>query len=43
MEPPANPVRFTKLAELMLERELLNEKIAILEANGPLARKRSRR
>jgi transposase len=32
-----------KLGELMLERELLNEKIAILEANRPLARRRSRR
>jgi len=27
----------------MLERELLNEKIAILEAGRPLARRRSRR
>ena len=33
----------TKLGELMLERELLNEKIAILEAGRPLARRRSRR
>jgi transposase-like protein len=32
-----------KLGELMLERELLNEKIARLEASGPLARGRSRR
>jgi transposase len=32
-----------RLGELMLERELLNEKIAILEANRPLARRRSRR
>ena len=32
-----------KLGELMLERELLNEKIAILEAGRPLARRRSRR
>src|SRR5919199_1592927 len=31
-----------KLGELMLERELLNEKIAILEAGRPLARRRSR-
>jgi transposase-like protein len=32
-----------KLGELMLERELLAEKIARLEAGGPLARRRSRR
>ena len=32
-----------KLVELMRERELLNEKIAILEAARPLARRRSRR
>src|SRR5919198_6455009 len=32
-----------KLGELMLERELLTEKIARLEAGGPLARRRSRR
>jgi transposase len=32
-----------KLGELMLERELLNEKIAILEAGRPLARRRPRR
>jgi transposase-like protein len=31
-----------KLGELMLERELLAEKIAVLEAKGPLARGRSR-
>ena len=33
----------TKLGEMMLERELLAEKIARLEAGGPLARRRSRR
>jgi transposase len=32
-----------KLGELMLERELLAEKIARLQAGGPLARRRSRR
>ena len=32
-----------KLGELMLERELLAEKIARLEAGAPLARRRSRR
>ena len=32
-----------KLGELMLERELLAEKIARLEAGDPLARRRSRR
>ena len=32
-----------KLGELMLERELLTEKIARLEAGAPLARRRSRR
>ena len=32
-----------KLGELMLERELLTEKIARLEAGDPLARRRSRR
>jgi transposase-like protein len=32
-----------KLGELMLERELLAEKIARLEAGRPLARRRSRR
>ena len=32
-----------KLGELMLERELLAEKIARLEAGHPLARRRSRR
>jgi transposase len=32
-----------KLGELMLERELLAEKIARLEAGRPLARQRSRR
>ena len=31
-----------KLGEVMLERELLAEKIALLEANRPLARRRSR-
>jgi transposase len=31
-----------KLGELMLERELLAEKIAVLEAKGPLARQRPR-
>lgn len=31
-----------KLGELMLERELLAEKIAVLEADRPLARRRSR-
>jgi transposase len=31
-----------KLGEIMLERELLAEKIAILEAKGPLAQRRSR-
>jgi transposase len=31
-----------KLGELMLARELLAEKIAVLEAKGPLARQRSR-
>jgi transposase len=33
----------TKLGEMMLERELLAEKIARLEAGRPLARRRSRR
>jgi transposase len=32
----------TKLGEVMLERELLAEKIAVLEGKGPLARRRSR-
>jgi len=32
-----------KLGEMLLERELLEAKIAALEANRPLARKRSRR
>src|SRR5918912_1526312 len=32
-----------KLGELMLEREMLTEKIARLEAGAPLARRRSRR
>ena len=32
-----------KLGELLLERELLEAKIAALEANRPLARRRSRR
>jgi transposase-like protein len=32
-----------RLGELMLERELLAEKIAALEAKGPLGRGRSRR
>ena len=32
-----------KLGEMMLERELLTEKIARLEAGAPLARRRSRR
>ena len=32
-----------KLGELMLEHELLAEKIARLEAGGPLARRRSKR
>jgi transposase-like protein len=32
-----------KLGEMMLERELLSEKIARLEAGDPLARRRSRR
>src|SRR5918911_1902293 len=32
-----------KLGELMLERELLTQKIARLEAGDPLARRRSRR
>jgi len=31
-----------KLGELVLERELLAEKIAVLEADRPLARRRSR-
>jgi transposase-like protein len=31
-----------RLGERMLERELLAEKIAVLEAKGPLARQRSR-
>src|SRR3954469_11581991 len=33
----------TKLGEMLLERELLEAKIAALEANRPLARRRSRR
>src|SRR5437764_12451782 len=33
----------TKLGEMLLERELLDAKIAALEANRPLARRRSRR
>ena len=32
----------TKLGEMLLERELLEAKIAALEANRPLARRRSR-
>jgi transposase len=32
-----------KLGEALIERDLLNEKIAILEANRPLARRRLRR
>ena len=32
-----------KVGELVLERELLTEKIALLEAGRPLARRRSRR
>ena len=32
-----------KLGEMLLERELLEAKIAALEANRPLARRRSRR
>ncbi len=32
-----------KLGEMLLERELLDAKIAALEENRPLARKRSRR
>ena len=32
-----------KLGEMLLERELLDAKIAALEANRPLARRRSRR
>ena len=32
-----------KLGEMLLERELLNAKIAALEAKRPLARRRSRR
>jgi transposase len=31
-----------KLGEVVLERELLAEKIAVLEAGRPLARRRSR-
>ncbi len=31
-----------KLGEMLLERELLEAKIAALEANRPLARRRSR-
>src|SRR3954451_20001689 len=33
----------TKLGEMLLERQLLEAKIAALEANRPLARRRSRR
>ena len=33
----------TKLGEMLLGRELLEAKIAALEANRPLARRRSRR
>jgi transposase len=32
-----------RLGEMLLERELLEQKIAVLEGNGPLARRRSRR
>jgi transposase len=32
-----------KLGTALIERDLLNEKIAILEANGPLARRRRKR
>jgi hypothetical protein len=50
----ANPVRRwprplqserlkVKLGAALIERDLLNEKIAILEANRPLARRRPRR
>jgi transposase len=32
-----------RLGEMLLERELLEQKIALLEGSGPLARRRSRR
>ena len=32
-----------KLSEMLLERELLDAQIAALEANSPMARRRSRR
>ena len=32
-----------RLGEMLLERELLEQKIALLEGNGPLARRRLRR
>ncbi len=32
-----------RLGAMLLERELLEQKIAVLEGNGPLARRRSRR
>jgi transposase-like protein len=32
-----------KLGEVLIERDLLHEKIALLEANRPLARRRPRR
>jgi transposase len=32
-----------RLGEMLLERELLEQKIALLEGNGPLGRRRSRR
>jgi hypothetical protein len=41
--PAASCCSATARGELMLERELLAEKIARLEAGGPLARRRSRR
>jgi hypothetical protein len=39
---PENQRLKATLGELLLERELLAEKIAVLEAKGPLARRRSR-
>jgi hypothetical protein len=32
-----------RLGEMLLERELLEQKITLLEGDGPLARRRSRR
>jgi transposase len=41
-EPESDRLK-ARLGEMLLERELLEQKIAVLEGNGPLARRRSRR